>query len=269
MAELSPAPKAANPSTAKPTVILVDSVEGISALVYSLITFPIRTNSVFLPEGPPALYIDVEGVNLGRRGSVSILQIYLLPADRTYIVDVHRLGERAFSTPSPCGTTLRQILEDYRTPKVFFDVRHDSDALYTRFGIQLRGVEDLQLMELAARPCDRVSIMGLARCIELHAPLTETERAAWLASKALGRKLFAPEQGGSYEVFNERPLRPEILTYCANDVYILPRLWRHYHKLMSVDWRVKMLSSSAERAEASLFPPCVKNWQVFVAPRGW
>jgi exonuclease 3'-5' domain-containing protein 1 len=46
----------------------------------------------------------------------------------------------------------------------------------------------------------------------------------WKAVKEAGVKLFAPEKGGSYEVFEKRPLDPRILAYCAQDVALLPDL---------------------------------------------
>ncbi|KAL4963974.1 uncharacterized protein BDV14DRAFT_201232 [Aspergillus stella-maris] len=39
---------------------------------------------VDLPNTPPSLYVDVEGVNLSRHGTVSILQVYHLPQDKVY-----------------------------------------------------------------------------------------------------------------------------------------------------------------------------------------
>lgn len=39
--------------------------------------------------------------------------------------------------------------------------------------------------------------------------------------KSEGTKLFVPELGGSYEVWNERPLNPVLVEYCANDVQLL------------------------------------------------
>ena len=46
--------------------------------------------------------------------------------------------------------SLKAILESPKTPKVFFDVRMDSDALYALFGVKLAGIIDLQLMEVAS-----------------------------------------------------------------------------------------------------------------------
>jgi hypothetical protein len=41
-----------------------------------------------LPTKPPSLYIDLEGINLSRHGSISVLQIYILPIDERYLVDI-------------------------------------------------------------------------------------------------------------------------------------------------------------------------------------
>lgn len=91
-----------------------------------------------LPTKPPSLYIDLEGVNLSRHGSISIIQIYVLPFEETYLVDIHSLQEKAFSqTASDKSQTLLGILESPDTPKVFFDVRNDSDALFSHFNVKL------------------------------------------------------------------------------------------------------------------------------------
>lgn len=101
-------------------------------------------------------------------------------------------------------------------------MRNDSDALYSHFGIKLAGVQDLQLMELATRSFPRRRVNGLARCIENDAPMTAAERQRWKATKQKGVDLFAPERGGSYEVFNVRPLAEDIIQYCVEDVRLLP-----------------------------------------------
>lgn len=181
-----------------------------------------------VPADPPSLFVDLEGVNLSRHGTISLLQIYAVPQKQTHLVDMHTLKERAFSQPSVNGTTLGDILESPLIPKVFFDVRNDSDALYSHFGIKLAGVQDLQLMELATRSFPKRRVNGLARCIENDAPMTAAERQSWKATKQKRVDLFAPERGGSYEVFNVRPLAKDIIQYCVEDVRLLPRLWEKY-----------------------------------------
>jgi exonuclease 3'-5' domain-containing protein 1 len=47
-------------------------------------------------------------------------------------------------------------------------------------------------------------------------------------TKNLGRRLFAPELGGTYAVFDSRPLATEIKDYCAQDVAFMPLLLAKY-----------------------------------------
>lgn len=44
-----------------------------------------------LPVSPPSIYVDLEGIKLSREGTVSILKLYVLPMDYTYLIDVHLL----------------------------------------------------------------------------------------------------------------------------------------------------------------------------------
>lgn len=48
------------------------------------------------------------------------MQIFLLPRNKLYLVDVHTLGQDAFSYPSTSGTTLKGILEDENIQKALF-----------------------------------------------------------------------------------------------------------------------------------------------------
>jgi exonuclease 3'-5' domain-containing protein 1 len=205
-----------------------------------------------LPVTPPSIYVDLEGINLSRQGTISILQLYVLPKDYTYLVDVHQLRHAAFSTTGKhSGKCLKAILEAEDIPKVFFDVRNDSDALFHHFQISLSGVHDIQLMEVATRKFNRRCVNGLQRCIEHDAVMTAAERRAWNAAKEEGKKLFAPERGGRYEVFNDRPLAKEIIQYCVQDVQFLPQLWSHYQGRLSASWLTKVQVATVERVSLS------------------
>jgi exonuclease 3'-5' domain-containing protein 1 len=170
-------------------------------------------------------------------------------------VDVYTLKKKAFTVPSSkTGETLLSILESPERPKVFFDVRNDSDALFSHFGVKQAGVIDLQLMELATRSYPKRCVNGLAKCIDRDAPITEAQRGVWRESKDKGRQLFAPELGRSYEEFNARPLPESILAYCAQDVHILPDLWRHYDSRMSLGWKEKVEREAIDRVKQSQSP---------------
>lgn len=200
----------------------------------------------------PCLYFDLEGVKLGRSGTISIMQVLVHPADRTHLIDIHTLGEEAFNIPGQAGLTLKDILQSETIPKVFFDVRNDSDALFAHFGIKLAGIQDLQLMELGARTNrPRKYVSGLANCIEKDLGLTAAEKQLWKETKEKGLNLFAPERGGSYEVFNTRPLTDAVTQYCIQDVRFLPILWRRYQNNMNGHWRGKVREESKARVALS------------------
>lgn len=214
---------------------LIDSTTSIATLIDTIVS---------LPRNPPSLYIDLEGINLSTEGDVSILPLMLYPQKGVYLIDIHVLNMAAFTTPGTGGKTLRSILESSVTPKVFFDVRNDSNILYFRYGIALRCVEDIQLMECASRADTGLSpkkfVHGLLKCIQSDAPITLQQKQTWKAAKDAGTRLLAPEQGGSYAVFKSRPLREEIKAYCVQDVQILPILRQTYCNRLQPVWKTKV-----------------------------
>ncbi|RYC80175.1 hypothetical protein BFJ63_vAg16938 [Fusarium oxysporum f. sp. narcissi] len=245
----------------KPAIIFVNNATAIAQLVDSL-DGP--------PAVPPSIFIDLEGVNLSRHGTISIMQVYYLPTKCTYLIDVYTLRDECFSTPGRNGRTLKGILECDSIPKVFFDVRNDSDALYGNYQIRLAGIYDLQLMELATRSFSRRCVNGLSKCIEQDAPMSIQERLDWVQTKEGGLRLFAPEKGGRYEVFNERPLPDAIKFYCAQDVQILPRLWAYYDGKMGQRWRERMIAESRARVQSSQSATYNgKGRHMALAPTGW
>lgn len=221
---------------------IVDSEPSVVALIDYLDHLPIQ---------PPSIYLDIEGVNLSRHGSISIIQIFVPPKNHVFLIDVFVLQEKAFCTSNSPRTNLRSILESAQVPKVFFDVRNDSDALFAHFNIALQGVQDVQLLEVATRSYSKDKVTGLAMCIEKDAQLTPEASAAWKATKQKGRSKFAPEHGGSYEVFNVRPMLHDIIEYCTQDVVYLPLLWKIYTQKISVKWMRKVQDKTFERIQMS------------------
>ena len=245
----------------KPSIIIVDTCAGMTELLEAIADVPAH---------PPSLYIDLEGVNLSRHGTISIMQIFVLPKCRTFLIDIHTLRDKAFSHAISAGTNLRSVLESSSIPKVFFDVRNDSDALFSHYGISLSCVQDLQLMELATRRFSKRCVNGLGRCIENDAPMTSGERAHWKAAKNTGRNLFAPDCGGSYDIFNARPFPDEIIEYCAQDVQFLPKLWHKYDQKMTYKWKTKVAAEVKNRirlSQSTTFNG--KGRHMALAPTGW
>jgi exonuclease 3'-5' domain-containing protein 1 len=171
---------------------------------------------------------------------------------------VHLLGSQAFNTTGIKGKTLKDILQDEKMPKVFFEVRNDSDALFAHFGVALQGVEDVQLMESATRTTtsSRKYLNGLAKCIE-QGVLYGSDLTSWKLAKEKGGRLFKPEYGGSYKVFEQRPIPNEIISYCVGDVQYLPKLWSRFRS--NTDrWR-DLVNKETKRVEASQKPEYQPN----------
>ncbi|KKK22439.1 hypothetical protein ARAM_007239 [Aspergillus rambellii] len=224
-----------------------------------------------VPADPPSLFIDLEGVDLSRHGTISLLQIFALPQKQTHLVDIHKLKESAFTQASVSGATLKDI------PRVPFHQKKSSlmcamtrTPFIATFGINLAGIQDLQLMELATRRYSKKRIHGLAKCIENDAPMSTEEMQSWKAAKQQGLDIFAPERGGSYEVFNARPLAGEIIQYCIEDVRLLPRLWEKYNQKLTSHWRRKIDVEGQNRvreSQSSTFNG--KGRHMTFAPKGW
>jgi exonuclease 3'-5' domain-containing protein 1 len=200
------------------------------------------------------LFLDVEGTNLSRDGSVSILTLHDRHHDITHLVDITTLGKDAFTAAFSIeegSCSLKTILEDPAITKVFFDVRNDSNALFFLFGIRLAGVRDLQLMELATRQFGKRILNGLGKCIDHDAGLSWAGRQEWKTVKEAGLKLFAPDRGGSYAVFDVQPLPDPLKSYCAQDVTFMPTLYQAYCRSLCDFWLSKIEEETNSRISSS------------------
>ena len=86
-------------------------------------------------------------------------------------------------------------------------------------------VLDVQMLELAVRKSNRLHsrhLNGLAKSITSYL----RPGAHWLRTKEAGQALMNPKLGlgGSYEVFERRPLPVELVDYAAQDVALLANL---------------------------------------------
>ncbi|KAL4744949.1 hypothetical protein BDW72DRAFT_208603 [Aspergillus terricola var. indicus] len=185
-----------------------------------------------LPASPPSLYINLEGVNFSRHGTILILQIHVSPHDKTYLVDVHTLNKECVTYKTASGTK---------------NLKTISNALYGRFRINLAGVHDLQLIELATRTFPKKYVNGLARCIENNAE----------SNKGEGTQV-------------NRPLAKDIIKYCVQDVQFLSKLWKAYDKRLTTRWRVKVEAEACNRvrqSQSSVYTGDGKH--LAIAPKGW
>lgn len=180
-------------SSPQSNFVLVDSEASLLLLLNGIANLVID---------PPSLYVNLEGIALGRHCSISILSIYVAPAKKTHLIDIHSL-EAAFLAITKSGTSLKTVLEASTIPKVVFDIRDVSDSLFNLFQISVNGIKDLQLMELASRTGSRKFVSSLSKCIEQDSPISAAATTERNLTKVRGRRLFAPERGGHDDVLNE------------------------------------------------------------------
>ncbi|KAF8986380.1 hypothetical protein BDQ17DRAFT_1376178, partial [Cyathus striatus] len=98
-----------------------------------------------------AIAVDLEGINLSREGRISIMQITAEGSSTVWLIDITTLDATAFNHVDANGRSLKGVLESLDIMKAFYDVRSDSDALYNLYGVFMRNVYDIQLLEVACR----------------------------------------------------------------------------------------------------------------------
>jgi exonuclease 3'-5' domain-containing protein 1 len=98
-------------------------------------------------------------------------------------------------------------------------------------------------------------VVGLKKIMEQHlslaGPLMET--------KEKGVALFAPERGGSYEVWNARPLDPLLVEYAASDVLYFPQLVAKLWGPLNPKARGWVLTESEKRCNVGSDPAYQPN----------
>ena len=172
---------------------IVDTVEGISRLVDTIILHhPSCSDNL--------LFIDSEGVNLGRDGTISLLQIYIPEVATVYLIDIFILGGVAFTITGADSSShnLKTTLESRGLWKVIWDCRADSDALLAIHDVRLQaeGIVDVQLFEWATQKTLRTAVKSLEFAVQRRINLQPRDREMWLAAKQTGKKIMNDGLGG-------------------------------------------------------------------------
>lgn len=154
-----------------------------------------------LPADGNTLFMDLEGVNLGRTGTISICQVYINSVKELYFVDVTTLGDKAFKIlGAKSQKTFKNILEDETIMKVFFALNNDSANLYWKHDIRMKGAMDAQIA--------KGGMKSYIDCVANDCGLTAAEAAAMAVIKAEGKALYAPSKGKkgpppNFKIFNK------------------------------------------------------------------
>lgn len=202
----------------------------------------------------PNLYLDLEGNSHKRTGTISILQLYVEPLNEVYLFDINALGASAISTSTDEALCLKNMLQDGKIKKAFFDPRQVSAALYALYGIKLQGVIDVQVMHCAVTDPTKC-VLSFKKCIA-ELPLKDEELHAVKEVKDKGHSLYKDNDGA---VFDERPLPIQLLQYCIEDVVLLAALYKQCEPKMTPNLWHNCNNVFRIRLETSLAPNCDVN----------
>jgi hypothetical protein len=147
--------------------------------------------------------LDAEGVELGRFGSITIVQI--ATASQCFLLDVLDLSKE-----DPLVCWLRRLLENSSIVKVIHDCRKDSDALCVHLGIKLTCVHDTQ--------CWHKAITGT----EANKSLNDTLQANRIQTNAF-RDCSIYDQNPTF--WASRPITDEMIRWASGDVTSMLELY--------------------------------------------
>lgn len=163
-------------------------------------------------DGKIIVSLDCEGINVGTKGQLTLVQIGTL-AGVIYIFDI-------FTTPSLIGG-LKKLLESPNVVKVIHDCRNDSVNLYNQLGIMLTNVFDTQAAHAViqyqdtGRPVYKVKNVNLNTLCEIYG----------VQGNLLKEQLkFIYRRDQKY--WARRPLSRDMLIYASSDVVgLVPQIY--------------------------------------------
>ncbi|KAI4455306.1 egalitarian isoform b [Holotrichia oblita] len=151
---------------------------------------------------------DCEGINLGVKGQLTLMQIATLNGI-SYVFDL-------ISCPSMINSGLKTLLESNEVVKIIHDCRNDSANLYRQFNITLRNVFDTQAAHAVLTYQDSNKPVYKAKSVALNA-LCECYGAPGNPMKEHLKNIYRRDQ----KYWSRRPLTREMILYASADVLSL------------------------------------------------
>lgn len=179
--------------------------------------------AVSLLASEKTLALDCEGVDLGRGGEISIVQ--LSSRDRCFLFDVHGLKSTAALV-----IALKSILENPEIVKIIHDAKMDADALFYLLEIRLNRVHDTQA-------CDKVikhTEQNLNNTLLSYGCMPNTERNANIYKT-------------NFRFWAIRPLTEKMIDWASGDVASLFELYKMQYEMAS-DVEKEMAHEASEES---------------------
>jgi ribonuclease D len=171
----------------------------------------------WIAENFTVIAIDIEGVNLGREGEITLVQIST-DEKTVFCFDVLALGDVVFSDPY-----LGQIFRSNAICKLCYDCRTDADILKAKHRVNLQYVYDLQVLYTFLFQAERDRYLkGLHHALQMPGILKSKNAKRILKYK---REFKETLKTRGSEIFLQRPLSRNVLSYCVSDVIYLYKMF--------------------------------------------
>ncbi|ESO88765.1 hypothetical protein LOTGIDRAFT_165178 [Lottia gigantea] len=165
-----------------------------------------------------AIYVDSEGVNLGKHGNLTLLQVGTWNGF-VYLFDI-QAETKMFQEGG-----LKRLLESDNVQKVIHACSRDSDALYHHFGVTLNNVFDTQCADLILQE-NEGRLMATVRKLS---DVCEIYGGKKLDNKEEIQKTWNKTIANYWEL---RPMSSEMIEYACNDVVVLPEIYKNQKRLL-------------------------------------
>jgi ribonuclease D len=174
--------------------------------------------------GATVVALDIEGVDLGRNGVISVVQV--ATADACFILDV--LGK---DRSHPLVVWSGALLSDPNVCKVIHDCRMDADALFFAWGIALTNVHDTSVWHDAITRRENTNLNDM---LEYNGLRSNVNRQKNVYSV-------------NYRFWETRPLTASMKQWPAGDVQLLLKV---QSKQMAHDGAISKQATAASTAFA-------------------
>ncbi|GJQ75282.1 egl [Trypoxylus dichotomus] len=190
---------------------------------------------------------DCEGINLGVKGQLTLMQIATMNGI-SYVFDL-------ISCPSMIEYGLKALLESTEVVKIIHDCRNDSANLYRQFNITLRNVFDTQAAHAVLTYQDTSKPVYKAKSVALNA-LCECYGAPGNPMKEQLKNIYRRDQ----KYWSRRPLTREMILYASADVLSLvhEKLYYPLSKAILPENRNLMMELCEEQILMHINPDIVK-----------
>ncbi|KAG5325255.1 EXD1 protein, partial [Pseudoatta argentina] len=210
------------------------------------------TEDIINPRKPPSdgkvvVSFDCEGINLGVRGQLTLVQIGTM-SGQAYVFDL-------VTCPGLVQAGgLQKLLEHPHVTKVIHDCRNDSVNLYNQFNITLTNVFDTQAAHAVLQFQDTGKPVYKVKNVNLNT-LCDHYNAPCNPLKEQLKNIYRKDQ----RYWSRRPITREMLIYASSDVLsLVPQVYNSMSRLIKPEQESLFAELCEEQIQMHIRPAIVK-----------